>query len=102
MAMRNFIFDIKASSPTSFNIHNDTDQVGKKFTAKDLWRIKLCKILLVQIRAGQKLSCYYFTRLLKAYHLGTEQEKVKRTEIHLSGILSHILSVMKGEVRRLM
>lgn len=48
--------------------------------------------MLVQIRAGQKLSCNYFTWFLKAYHQGKEQQKVKRTETHLSGILSHIPS----------
>lgn len=55
----------------------------------------------VQIRAGQKLSFNYFTWFLKAYHQGKEQ-KLKGTETHLSSILSHTPSVMKGEVRRLM
>lgn len=104
MRMRNCIFDIKTSSLTCSNTDTITLSKWKKISpSHTLQRIQLPKILLLQITAGQKPSCNYFTWFLKAYHQEKEQEKVQRTDTSLSGILSHILSgtqpATKGEVR---
>lgn len=77
--MRNCIFDIKGSSLIRSNTHDDTAQAGKKFHCKEFVDKELnsFKILLVQIRAGQKLSCNYFTWFLKAYHQRNRTAKGK-------------------------